>query len=135
SPGRGLLGEHRRLDPVEETLEPSDQLSLRDPDLRLRRNAVHRRSERRELLLQVVGEHVAKLTHRTVVDLSEAAATRFVYRSSSGLLQQLPDHRSDAQELRWFGDGLRAGGLAFLLRDLNELWLRVRVDPPNLASE
>src|SRR3954452_19712624 len=30
-----LLGEQRRLDPVEETFEPTDELSLRDPQLGL----------------------------------------------------------------------------------------------------
>ena len=40
-----LLGEHRRLDPVEETLEPADELCLRDPELGLGGHALHRRRQ------------------------------------------------------------------------------------------
>src|SRR3954454_1980068 len=48
-----LLREHRGLDPVEQTLEPADELRLRDAELRLGRDAFHRWRELGELLATI----------------------------------------------------------------------------------
>src|SRR5438034_11601439 len=43
-----VLRPQRRLDPVEETLEPADELGLCDPDLRLARRPLERDRQRSE---------------------------------------------------------------------------------------
>src|SRR5262245_42312674 len=48
-----LLGEHGGLDALEEPLQPTDELRLRDADLGLGRRVVERSGERLELMLQL----------------------------------------------------------------------------------
>ena len=56
--GHGLLGEHRRLDAVEEPFEPAHELGLGDAQLRLGRCVGREREhDLLELLAQVVGQH------------------------------------------------------------------------------
>ncbi len=53
--GRDLLGEQRRLDAVEQPLEPADELGLGDPELAVARDLVvlERQRQRAQLLLQI----------------------------------------------------------------------------------
>ena len=102
-----LLREHRGLDPVEQALEPADELRLGDPDLRLARHLSHRRSEGRELVAQVLRDRLAELFDRPLVHLGESRAARLVQRRVPGLLQQLAHHARDPQQLRRLGDRLR----------------------------
>ena len=75
-----VLRPQRRLDPVEETLEPADELGLCDPDLRLARRPLERDRQRVELLLQIPREALPQCRERAVVDLAQAFPARLVHR-------------------------------------------------------
>ena len=109
-----LLREQRGLDPVEQALEPSDELGLRDADLGVGGHALHRRRERGELLLQVGRQHVLELADRALVDLTEPDAPGLVERRLARVLEQLADHARDPQQLRGLGDRFVLGLLAAL---------------------
>ena len=103
---RRLLGEHRGLDPVEQALEPSHQLGLRDADLGLARHTGERRRQVGQLLLQVGRQHLGQLADGAVVDVGQARPPRFVQRGLARLVQQFAHHARDAQELRGLRDRL-----------------------------
>ena len=103
-PRRRLLREHRGLDPMEEALEPSDQLRLGDPELGFGRQPFDRRGQLLELLAEVAGDHVGQLTDGARVDVGHRLRAGLVQRRLSRLVQQLAHHAGDAQELRGLGD-------------------------------
>jgi hypothetical protein len=94
---------------VEQALEPPDELGLGDADLGVGGDALHRRGQRGELLLQVGREHVLELADRSLVDLAEPDPPGLVERRLAGVLEQLSDHRRDPQELRGLRDRLVLG--------------------------
>ena len=81
-PRRHLLGEQRRLDAVEQPLQPADQLGLGDPQLRLARHPVvgERQREPLQLLDQLGREALLELLDRAGVDLLEPGPARLVQR-------------------------------------------------------
>jgi len=106
-PRRHLLREQRRLDAVEQTFEPADERRLRDAQLGLRRGRLAERERQlRQLLLQVGRQALSELVHRHLVDLAQARPALVVERSLSDLVEQLPDHRADAHDLRGLLDRL-----------------------------
>ena len=99
--GGHLLGDQRGLDPVEQALEPADELSLRDAQLGVGRGDVigERQRETFEFLLQFGGEAVLEFPDRRPVDVAQAVSRRLVERCGLHLLEQLLDHRADAHHL------------------------------------
>src|SRR5207237_7353654 len=140
---RGLLREHRGLDPMEEAFEPADELGLRDSELGFGRHRIlDRGRERRELLAEIAGENVGELAHRPAVDLGEPLAPRLIERRLPRLVEEFSDHARDPKELRGLGDrlGSRRRSLLGLRVDrdrLDHAWRRdltgVWVHPANLA--
>src|SRR5580765_1721040 len=98
--GGHLLGDERGLDPVEEALEPADQLGLGDPQLGIARSLLlERLHEPVELLVQLRGQTVLQLGDRRVVDLGEPGATLVVEWRAADLFEELLDHRADPHHL------------------------------------
>ncbi|MDQ0942079.1 hypothetical protein QFZ67_003784 [Streptomyces sp. V1I1] len=99
--GRHLLREQGRLDSVEEALQPTHQLCLRDAQFSLGGNCLVGEGQREtfEFLDQFGGEAVLQLLDRAGVDLLEADPARLVQRCCSDFLQQLLDHAADAHDL------------------------------------
>ena len=93
---RHLLREQRRLDAVEQTLEPADQLRLCDAQLDIGGRDVGPERQRQpvELVAQVRGQRGAELVDRALEDDPEALACRFVERRGAHLVEQLLDHRA-----------------------------------------
>src|ERR671919_1496310 len=125
--GLHVLGPQRRLDAVEETLQPPEELSLRHPHFRLAGRLVKRRHQRSQLALKVRREGILQLVHRGPVDLGQAVSPGIVELDAPNLLDQLPDHRSDPEELGGVrddaltlallsGDGFATGGDDLRLR-------------------
>jgi pimeloyl-ACP methyl ester carboxylesterase len=112
--GGHLLGHQRRLDAVEQALQPADQLGLRDAQLRLGRGlvAVERQRQALQLLAQLGRQALLELGDGAGVDLLEAVAALLVQGGHAHLLQQLLDHAADPHHLRRLLDEL--GGIAGL---------------------
>src|SRR4051794_1557544 len=68
--GLHLLREQRRLDAVEQALEPPDELSLSDPQLRVARRRVtrERRGQAGQFLAQIRRERLGELLDRGLED-------------------------------------------------------------------
>ena len=119
-PGRHLLGEQRRLDAVEQPLEPADELGLRDPQFGVGRNRVvaEGQGEPFEFVAQFGGEALFELADRGLVDLLEPGAAGVVERCGPDLLEQLLDHGADAHDLGRLLDhvGQRRPAVAFGVR-------------------
>lgn len=115
--GRHLLREQRRLDSVEETLQPAHQLGLRNAQLRLGGDRLvgEGEAEALEFLNKLRGQAVLQLLHRAGVDLLEPDPARLVQRCCPDFLQQLLDHASDAHDLRRLFDHLCHRDLARLV--------------------
>ena len=97
---RHLLGEQRCLDAVEQALEPSDELCLRDAQLRLGGHAAtERQGQAVEFFPQLRRQALFELADRGFVDLAQPLTARFVQRSGPDLLQKLLDHRADPHHL------------------------------------
>ena len=98
---RHLLGEQRRLDAVEQPLEPADQLRLGDAQLGLGGHGIVGEGQREtlELVDQLRREAFLELLDRAPVDLLEPRPARLVQRGPAHLLQQLLDHAADAHDL------------------------------------
>ena len=99
--GGQLLGEQGRLDAVEQTLEPADELRLGDADLPFRRHlaVAERQGQHLQLLLEVRGQGVGQLGDGALVDLGQPLPARFVERGGPHLLEQRLDHRADPHDL------------------------------------
>src|SRR5581483_3693148 len=96
-----LLREQGGLEAVKDTLQPADQLRLRDPQLTLRGNALLGEGQAQpvELLAELRGQTLLQLLDRILVDLAQAVAGGLVQRCRADLLEQLLDHRADAHDL------------------------------------
>src|SRR2546422_7430724 len=106
SPRLHVLRPQGGLNSLEQSLQPSDQLGLGDPDLRLARSPLERDRERAQLLLEVLGQALLQLAHRPVIDLVQALPARFVQRGLADILEELSNHRRDPEQLRRLGDKL-----------------------------
>ena len=101
-PGRHLLGDQRRLDAVEQPLQPADQLGLRDPQLGLARRcvALANGSESRSSSSRSSG---ASPSSSSTIDRWWISRSRLpaglVERGRPHLLQQLLDHAADPHHL------------------------------------
>ena len=97
-----LLCEQGRLNAMEQPLEPSDELGLRDAKLGVarRRVAGEREGEPVELQDQFWRQALLQFLYRLLVDLAKTGASGFVQRSALHLLEQLLDHRPDPHDLR-----------------------------------
>src|SRR4051812_18615641 len=99
--GHRLLGEEGRLDPVEQPLEPADELGLRDAQLRLaRRLGAERDDHVVQFGLQLGREDVVELLQGPLVDLPQGLTTRVVERRATDLVEHGAHHRGDADQLR-----------------------------------
>ena len=98
---RHLLGEQRRLDAVEQALQPADQLRLRDAQLGIRGHGVlgERQRQPLELLAQFRRQAVLELADAGGVDLAQPGAAGVVQRCGPHLLEQLLDHGADPHHL------------------------------------
>lgn len=103
-----MLGPQGGLDPVKEPLEPTEELSLRDPDLGFTLVPLDRAGQLVQLALELRREGLAELIQGGAVDLGQPLAPLLVQGSLSNLLDELPDHRRDPEELGRMGDGLLA---------------------------
>src|SRR5271157_6382514 len=117
-PRRHLLREQRRLDAVEQALQPADQLGLRDPQLgiRWRRILAERQRQPLELIPQLRGQPLFELPDAGRVDLAQPVTAGVVQRGGAHLLEQLLDHRADPHHLGRLLDkvghrGLVVGGV------------------------
>ena len=91
--GGELLGHQRRLDAVEQTLEPPYELGLDDAELGLGGLfLVQRLEDRLEFVPEVVAERLSQLVQRVGVDLSEASLPQLVQRSGSNFVEHRPSH-------------------------------------------
>src|SRR5690606_25868810 len=99
--GGHLLGEQRGLDAVEQALQPTDQLGLRDAQLGVGRHRLlgERQGQPFQLVPQLRRQPLLELAHRGTVDLLEPGAAGVVERSGPHLLEQLLDHGADAHDL------------------------------------
>ena len=106
--GGQLLGEQRRLDAVEQPLQPADELRLGHPDLALGRHlaVAERQGQHLQLVLEVRRQGLGQLGDGALVDLGEALPARLVERRGADLLEEHLDHRTDAHHLRRRGDGV-----------------------------
>src|SRR5664280_1017353 len=105
--GGDLLGHQGGLDPVEEALEPTDQLCMGDPELGIRRSGgVEGDRDAVQLRSQVGRQPVGQFPDRLLVDLAEPDPTGLVEWCLAHLVEQLLDHRPDAQQLGRPLDGL-----------------------------
>ena len=111
--GGQLLGEQRRLDPVEQPLQPADELRLGDADLRFGRDlaVLERQGQHLQLLLQIRRQRVGQLGDRALVDLRQPLSARLVERRRPNLLEQRLHHRTDPHHLGRRRDGLVLGGV------------------------
>src|SRR6266446_3469554 len=100
------------LDSLEEALEPSQQLSLGEPDLGFARGVLERQGQRLELVLQLLRHAFLERGERPLVDLAEPLAPGLIGLGLAHVLKQLADHRRDADQLgRLLDDGaLRVAG-------------------------
>ena len=105
--GGHLLGEERRLDAVEEALEPAHELRLGDPQLGLARR-VARRTAGPAGRARRGGRATAPPPARapSLVDVPEPLAAGLVERGRAHLVEQLLDHRADPHHLRRLLDRL-----------------------------
>src|SRR5580693_5810182 len=96
-----LLGEQRGLDAVEQPLQPADQLSLRDPQLGIRRNGAlsERQGETVEFVTQFRRQPFFEFADAGGVDLAQPVAGGVVERGRPYLLEQLFDHGADPHHL------------------------------------
>ena len=115
--GRHLLGEQGRLDPVEETFEPADQLGLRDAEFGLRGDRLvgERQGEPLQFLDQFRRQTVFQFLHGRGVDVLQAYSARLVERSRADFLKELLDHAADTHDLCRLFDHLRHRDLAGLV--------------------
>src|SRR5580658_7834148 len=128
-PRRHLLDDEGGLDPVEQALQPSDELGLGDPQLGLGRRRVGVESDGHavELGHQVGGEPARELAQRLLVDLAEADPACLVQRGLTDLVEQLLDHRADPHDLGRLPDRL-AGELVLEPAGRDHLVGRDRVE-------
>jgi prephenate dehydratase len=96
-----LLREQGRLYPVEQPLEPADELRLGDPELALARRHVVGEWQRQplELIDQFGRQPVLEFLDGRLVDLLQPLAALLVERRGADLLEQLPDHAADPHHL------------------------------------
>ena len=99
--GGHLLGEQRRLDAVEDALQPADELGLGDPQLGVRRRLAlgERQGDPLQLLAQLGGQALLELADRRRVDVAQPVAAGVVQGRGADLLEQLLDHRADPHDL------------------------------------
>jgi hypothetical protein len=108
-----LLGDQRGLDAVEETLEPADQLRLRDPQLGVAGRArPERQRDPVELLDELGRQTVLEFVDRAAVDLGQPKPPRLVQRRVTDLVEEVLDHRTDPHDLRGLLD--KVGRVALL---------------------
>src|SRR5436309_1557128 len=114
---RSHLRDGRGLEPVEEALEPPDDLRLRDEELGVaRRVAVERDGQSVQLAAEIGRQDLAQLADRTPVDVAQLFARSLIERRATSFGEQLADHRPDPQELARIGDGNVSVRLRILLR-------------------
>src|SRR5207245_267249 len=92
-----LLCPQRRLNALEEALEPTEELGLGDSDLGFTRRRRERCRERLELLLEILREPGLEHAERAIVDLAQPFAPGLVRRRAAHFLEQLAQHRADAE--------------------------------------
>src|SRR5271163_152047 len=111
-PGGHLLGHQRRLNAVEESFEPADELRLCDAQLGIARRFVPEGWRHTlELGHQIGREHLREVTNGLLVDLAQPHPTLLVERCRPHLVEQGLDHGADAQDL---GGLVHRFGLALL---------------------
>ena len=98
--GGHLLGEQRRLDAVEEALQPADELRLGDSELGIARD-VRLEGERQPVELggEVRRQPAGELPDGGLVDLLHAHPAGGVEGRMAHLVEQLLDHRADPHDL------------------------------------
>ena len=96
-----LLGEQRGLNSLDETLEPTHQLSLGDPKLVGAGGCIlgKRQSQTAQFLTQVWRQRGAQLGHRRGVDLPETIPAGLVEGGQADLLEELAHHRAHPHHL------------------------------------
>jgi hypothetical protein len=97
----GVLCRDSRLDAVEETFEPADQLGLGNPNFRVRRGFVlgERQMDPFELPDELRSQPVLELPDRAFVDGREATPRGIIQRSGLDLFQELLHHGADPHDL------------------------------------
>ena len=97
-----LLGDQRRLDSVEETFKPTDELCLGNTQLSFCWCPIIDRYEHRiEFFDEVVGHHVLEFGERSVVDSTKAITARIVEWRLANFFEHRPCHGRYADEFRW----------------------------------
>src|SRR2546430_9114811 len=87
-----LLCPQRRLNALEEPLEPTEELGLGDSDLGFTRRRRDRCRERLELLLEILREPGLEHAERAIVDLAQPFAPGLVRSRAAHFLAQLAQH-------------------------------------------
>lgn len=96
-----LLGEEHRLDTVEKSFEPADELCVRDPQFGVRRRCVvvEGKAESSKFVTQIFGKNIAQLLNRSLIDVLNPRSAGFVQWCSFDLVKERSHHGRDAHDL------------------------------------